>query len=141
MSYIVLCYFLYILPYVKSNLPRFSTDRLRQPQQAFQTSQYQLISTKKIQNLCSVRQERLRLCSAIKEIFLLHTVTILFYPFFFFCSKTDCDCMVGPVLGEWHYLHFDPFLFTTFNYFLQVVHRQLILVALKNLLWFASYPT
>ena len=45
-SYIVLCYYLYILPYMKSL--SFSIDRLRETYQIYQTFQYQLISTKKI---------------------------------------------------------------------------------------------
>lgn len=42
--YIVLCCYLYIIPYIKSNLLSFSMDRLRL---TYQTYQYQLISTKK----------------------------------------------------------------------------------------------
>ncbi len=42
--YIVVCYYLYILPYMSSNLPSFSIDRLRL---TYQTYQYQLISAKR----------------------------------------------------------------------------------------------
>jgi hypothetical protein len=42
--YIVLCCYLYIIPYMKSNSLSFSMDRLRL---TYQSYQYQLISTKK----------------------------------------------------------------------------------------------